>query len=286
MADGKFGRRALIGGLAGAAGVVVLGAAGDAAASVEGQAGAAGSMKALPWPYVPLDPDVTADRAFEAYKKGHCMYAVAEAILGQYAEKLGAPYDQFPLEMYEYGKGGVFGWGTLCGCANGAAAIFKLLAKKPADLTTALYTWYESEPLPNYVPKAATHPNFPVIAGGVLCHLSVSHWCEASGKKSNSPERAERCGALAASVARKAVQLLAAEHAGEKIPVALSERAQFCGGCHETGGFLENTRSKMDCTPCHWSTPGVGKVHGTVQRGIRGMKDFFLGTARADAGKK
>jgi hypothetical protein len=271
----------LVGALRGAAGLVVLGAAGAAAAGDHEVP--AEPLSRLPWPYAPLDPDITAERAFESYKRGHCMYAVADAILGQVAERLGPPYNSFPLQMFEYGKAGIHGWGTLCGSLNGAAACFQILSKTPAPLTTALFTWYEREALPDYLPKGAKFPNIPVVAGTPLCHLSVSHWCKAAGKKVSSQERAERCGALSASVARKAVLLLAAQHAGEALPVALSERAQTCGGCHEQGGFLENTRSKMDCTSCHWTGPVPGDVHAGVQRRIHGMKEWVRSFGRASA---
>jgi hypothetical protein len=252
----RSGRRSFVGGVVkGVASLAVLGAAGGASAAASG-AGAAGSLAALPWPYAPLDPDATAERAFASYAKGHCMYGSFEAIVGQVAERLGPPYTTFPFAMVTYGAGGVQGWGTLCGALNGAAAAFQLLSPEPAKLTDALFAWYEREALPDFAPRAAKFPNVKVAAGSPLCHASVSAWCHASGKKAYSAERKERCGALAASVARKAVLLLGDPRA---IAVPLSERATSCGVCHEKDGPLENTRAKMDCRGCHQ----LVRDHGT-----------------------
>jgi hypothetical protein len=190
------------------------------------------------------------------------MYGTFEAIAGQVAEKLGAPYTGFPFAMFAYGAGGVHGWATLCGTLNGAAAAFQLLSTEPAKLTDALFSWYEREALPDFAPRTAKFPNVKVAAGSPLCHASISAWCRGSGRKAYSAERAERCGALAASVARKAVLLLADQQGGSLAP-RLSERAIVCGQCHEKDGWLENTRTKMDCRGCH----NLARDHETARGG-------------------
>ena len=48
------------------------------------------------WKYSKLDPNVTAQRAYAEFEKGHCMYAVFAAIVGQLADEHGEPYSQFP----------------------------------------------------------------------------------------------------------------------------------------------------------------------------------------------
>jgi hypothetical protein len=237
--------------------VKVLGGAAGAGLALTAGAGelvspAPRGMRSLPWPYGPLDPDATGERAFRSYLKGHCMYGTFDAVVGQVAERLGEPYASFPFDMFVYGAGGVQGWATLCGALNGCAAAFQLLAEKPEPLTDALFAWYEREALPDFVPKAAKLPNVPSVAGSPLCHASISSWCAASGKKSYSAERKERCGVLTASVARRAVQLLDLQRAGKALPVALDEPSAKCAGCHEHGGVLENTRSKMACGGCHF----------------------------------
>jgi hypothetical protein len=246
--------------LKGAAGLAVLAAARDASAA--SATVPAGSLSTLPWPYQPLDPEITAERAFQSYSKGHCMYGSFEAIVGQVAEKLGAPYTGFPFAMFAYGAGGVHGWATLCGALNGAAAAFQLLSTEPAKLTDALFAWYERAALPDFSPRAAKFPTVRVAAGSPLCHASISAWCHGSGKRSYSAERKERCGALTASVARKAILLLADQQGGSLAPT-LSESATACGQCHEKGGSLENTRTKMDCRGCH----DLARDHETARRG-------------------
>ncbi len=261
MSSRSLGRRRwvkLVGGGAVAAGALSVASHAGAKVSAKG----AGALRKLPWPYRPIDADAAGDRAFQAYLKGHCMYGSFEAIVGTVAERLGEPYTSFPFDVFEYGAGGVQGWGTLCGALNGSAAAFQLLSPKPAPLVDALFTWYEREALPDYVPKAAKFPNVKSAAGSPLCHASISRWCEASGKKTYSAERNERCGVLTAAVARRAVQLLNLQAEGKPLPVALDPATQECSGCHEKGGALENTRGKMTCEACHFH---LGTKHEDVR---------------------
>jgi hypothetical protein len=276
MVDDKLSRRKLV--LAGGAGFAAATLFGCRSATIAGEGHAARAaptssganavqgaqpspMQKLPWPYqAPLDPTAAGDRGFEEYKKGHCMYGAFEALVGPVAEKLGPPYTWFPFDVMEYGAGGIVGWGTICGALSGAAAAFKMLSPKPEPLVDALFSWYQTEALPDYVPAAAKFPNVKSVAGSPLCHASVSLWCAASGKKAYSAERKERCGVIAASVARKAVTLLNDQVAGKPLPI-ISGAAKTCGGCHEKGGELENTRGKMSCTGCH---DDLGPKHPSI----------------------
>ncbi len=224
--------------------------------------GPAAGMRKLPWPYKPIDADLAADRAYQSYLKGHCMFGSFEAIVGAVADRLGEPYTSFPFELFVYGAGGVQGWGTLCGALNGSAAAFQLLSAKPDALTDALFAWYEREALPDYVPKAAKFPNVKSVAGSPLCHVSISRWTEAASKKSYSAERKDRCGVLTAAVARHAVHLLNLQAEGKALPVALDKATQECSACHEKGGELENTRTKMGCNACHFH---LGTKHEDVK---------------------
>lgn len=243
----QIGRRRVLQ-LAGAGALVTLGGRARAEAPP-----AAKGMRGLPWRYAALDPDATGERAFASYQKGHCMYGSFEAIVGQVAERLGPPYVDFPFEMFVYGAGGVSGWGTLCGALNGSAAAFQVLSPKPDPLVDALYSWYEREALPDFVPKAAKFPNVKSVAGSPLCHPSVSSWCAAAARQTYSAERKERCGVLTAAVARQAVALLNAQAAGKPISAALAKPTTECMSCHEKGGQLENTRGKMSCGGCHFN---------------------------------
>lgn len=246
----KVSRRtlvALIGGVAGA----------GATASLFGAAGAnadksSSEMQKTPWPYKALDPEKAAQRAYESFLKAHCMYGGFEPIAGAVAERLGSPYTDFPFAMFRYGAGGVNGWGTLCGAINGSVAAIQLLSSNPGPLIDSLMSWYQSEALPDFYPKGARYPEVRAVAGTPLCHESIARWTKASGKSAFSPERMERCGALTASVVRKAVQLLNDQAAGKPVAgYAPSQRTQGCMSCHEKGGTLENVRVRMECGDCH-----------------------------------
>jgi len=256
MSIGTLDRRQALGLLAGLGGAATLGGAQallPQAPKGGGQATApAGLMAHLPWPYRALDPDLAGQRAFEGYKKGHCMFGTFEAIVGAVAEKLGAPYTSFPFEMFIYGMGGVYGWGTLCGTLNGCAAAIQVLSPNPGPLVDELFRWYENTPLPDHDPKGMKFKTVKSVAGSPLCHPSIAKWCEASGLKAYSSERDERCGVLAGAVARKCAMLLNAQAAGTFAPLtAVDPRTRTCMGCHEKGGPMENMRSKQTCEPCH-----------------------------------
>jgi Putative redox-active protein (C_GCAxxG_C_C) len=250
----RVGRRTFIKMVGAGAGVGALAQIGcvkhAASAPSEGVRG----PRTLPWTYKPLDPDATGDRAFVSYGKGHCMYGSFESIVAQTAEQLGGAYRDFPFDMFVYGAGGVSGWATLCGALNGSAAAFQLLSPKPDPLIDALFSWYEKEALPNYVPKAAKFPNIPSVAGSPLCHQSLTLWCKAANKKTYSAERKERCGVITAAVARQAVMLLNAQATGRPIEaVGIAKPTAKCMSCHEKGGSLENSRGKMGCGGCHFT---------------------------------
>ncbi len=213
----------------------------------------------LPWPYVVLDPDVTAKRAYDLYPKGHCMYAVFGSVVYQLAEKIGAPYVSFPVEMMSYGLGGLAKWGSLCGALNGAAALFSLLARNVDErqiLTQELFRWYEQTALPKYASDAKSQPKpFPVsVAGSVDCHISANRWCKSSGFVFGSPERVERCKRLSCDVAHLSVEMLNAAHAGSLKPqYAVDAGTAQCQSCHgdvtkKTGAFGEAA-----CSACHTS---------------------------------
>ncbi len=245
------GRRRFAKAVAGAAGIVVVGPA--ALAKVEKK----GKLATIPWPYSPLDETKTATRGFEGYGKAHCMYGAFVALAEASAERLGEPYTSFPFEMMEYGAGGINGWATICGALNGAAAAFKLLSKDPYPLVDSLFAWYEHTALPDMVIPAAKFPNVASVSGSPLCHTSISRWCKASSKTSYSAERKERCGVITACVARRAAELLNAQAAGKPLPVVpAGSNAASCSKCHEKGGQVENTRTRMDCGGCHFHLGG------------------------------
>lgn len=244
-------RRRVIGLAGGMLGLAALGSIGDAEGQAAGAAPAADAMGRLPWPYRPLDADAMGNAAFAANGRGGCMYAVFEPIAGAVARQLGAPYSAFPFGMFGYGAGGVAGWGSLCGALNGAAAALALLSARPQPLISELYAWYEREALPDFLPAGARFPNVTSVSGSVLCHVSLTRWANASGKKMASPERAERCGALAASVARKTVLLLNSQGAAGQSLAAPEQATATCLSCHGTRGVECDASGRMRCAPCH-----------------------------------
>ena len=261
----KLGRRSLIKLAGAAAGAGALGALTGNARALETTSAvkpsAANGPKQIPWPYEPLDQVTTAEKAFLAYAKGHCMHGVFDAIQSQMADKLGGKFQDFPYGMFAYGAGGAGGWGTLCGALNGAAAAFQLFSANPQPLIDSLYTWYEREALPNYVPKGTKFPNIASVSGSPLCHVSIGMWVKKSGKAAFSPERKERCGVLTAAVAQQAVVLLNAQAKGAVVDAALAKKTTECMDCHEQKSPLENARARMSCGGCHFA---LGTKHKDI----------------------
>jgi hypothetical protein len=212
----------------------------------------------LPWDFARLDPDIAADRAYQDYYQGHCMYGVFKSIVGQLAEQPGEPYKSFPFDMMKYGAGGVAGWGSLCGGLNGGAAVIGLFAATQDEarlLTHELFRWYEATALPIYVPKK---PKLAVempksVSNSVLCHVSVSSWCKVSGHHAFGKEHNERCARLTADTAKMTVQILDGSLQGQFAGThTLSPETKSCKSCHARGGELENSLGEMSCTACHF----------------------------------
>lgn len=238
---GKFVAGAALG-----AGVVAL-------ASRAAMPGTAEQTEEWPWPYVELDPARVAERAYEAFYAGHCMYGTFEGIIGELRDQVGHPYTLIPTEMMEYGRGGMVGWGTLCGALNGAAAAITLVTANYGPIITELAGWYTQTALPIYQPR---NPRLAIeaasVAGSPLCHVSVTQWCNASGFGSQSAERKERCARLTADVASRAVELLNLFARGEFSPSwAAPASVSECLGCHGSGGVKDNVFGQMDCLQCH-----------------------------------
>ncbi len=214
-----------------------------------------GHAKRKRWPYVELDPDEVAQRAYWGYYQGECMYGVAAAVIDTLREKIGGPWDAFPSQAALYGSGGVLGWATLCGANNAVGLIAGLVARDPMAVIDELYAFYSYAKLPNFFPKERKHPDMKIVrsvSDSVLCHVSVTNWCAASGHKAFAPERSERCGLVVASVAKKLVETLNADAKKEFVAAyPIPESVQECRGCHDKGSELENTRGKMECVTCH-----------------------------------
>jgi len=211
----------------------------------------------FPWTYTELDPDITAQRAYHDFKKGHCMYGVFASVVSQLAKEHGEPYRSFPVDMMRYGFGGTVGWGSLCGALNGSAALIGLFADTEEDLkelVDELFLWYEQTELPVYIPKKPTY-NIEIpksISVSILCHVSVTKWCEVSGHKAFSKPQKERCKRLTADTTRKTVEILNAHFVGRtSVTRQFTKKTKQCRLCHTRDSELQNSHGKMSCTSCH-----------------------------------
>jgi hypothetical protein len=221
----------------------------------------------LPWPYTVLDPEEVRKLGHKLYFEKECCAGVFAAITGSLAEVTGAPFDTIPVDMMRYGAGGAAGFASLCGALNGAGAAMGLVCDEDAakTLLTELMSWYAAAPLPTEASQSCARekawlPGDPSkisdelpqsIAGGNLCHMSVSNWCGASGKTSGSKERKERCARITGDVAAQAAQLLNSWHQGWfKTRHPLPAEKTGCRECHQKSK-TSFTRTRMDCTPCH-----------------------------------
>jgi len=212
--------------------------------------------------YAQLNPETTAEIAYEHYSKGSCMYAIVSSVISQLAEKIGEPYASIPLQMFKYGHGGVGGYGSLCGAINGAAALIGLLItdKHVQDNIIAdVFQWYEKTPLPVFKPLNAKFDfSLPSVASNsVLCHASNTNWCNKSGYNINSDERKERCRRLTADVAKRLT--IALNNFFNDSYITNTENNLETGGClecHGKEGKLKNSAVKMNCNPCHTESFG------------------------------
>ena len=229
----------------------------------------------LPWPYVALDVEQTRKYGHLGFYEGECCYGAFSAIMRQLIEKVGPPYDQFPVEVMKFGAGGIAGQGTICGALLGSAVAISLVVEPaPAKkMIRDLLNWYSQTPFPGEVANqyAVAH-EFLVeeyksdqalpqsVSHSPLCHVSVSEWCKVSRFASGSKEREERCGRLAGDVAAHTVELLNAHLAGSfAATYQLSGGSQMCTACHvkgenfEIGNFTQGQPG--ECLICHEPHP-------------------------------
>ncbi len=271
-------------------GVMLLGGANVAlAAPDETKANQTDQVPPLPWGYEELDPEYVRKLGHLGYYAFACSGGAFWAIMTALREKIGYPYTLLPLPSIEevqtavaekkslmvpmlYGEGGVGGFASLCGAPNGACSAINYAVEKEVvlDVSRKLLRWYEKTPFPSeisneyavnhqfLVPKYKSDKSLPQsVANSVLCHVSVSRWCVASGYASGSSERSERCGRLTGDVAAMAVAFLNAQLNGKLDEVAslsLTQSTTECRTCHEKGTDYEEgdfTRGYMECESCH-----------------------------------
>ena len=241
-------RREVLAGLVGAAGTALAAAPAIYAGQKPGK---------TPWPWTPrkMDPEQCAHIAYDGYWKMGCGYGTFVGLMKPLADKYGAPYSNFPIEITSYMAGGTGGWGTLCGALNAAAAFFGLFwpFKQQVPMVDALYSWYEQANLPEYKP-AKPKVDFEMVqtvSHSPLCHQSSGLWCKESGYDMHSKQRAERCARVAAQVAQHSAVIINAKLDDKKFAFPVSESRKTCTQCHAKGKEVDDLKTRMDCMPCH-----------------------------------
>ncbi len=257
------GRRSF---LSGAGGVVVGGFMNQTAAFSEDQ----DAVPEIPWGYTELDVEEARKRGQQCYYSSNCASGVFQSLISMLRETLGEPYTSIPLDLYDFGGGGIAGWGTLCGTLNSANGVITLVAgpsSAPA-LVNELMGWYTGQAFPTdasnaygengdfYHETTMTGVSLPSsVSISPLCHVSVSKWCESSGFASASDERKERCARLTGDVAAKTAELLNAFH-NDTFTASYQHSSETisCLTCHTAGESFESgnmTMGKMNCISCH-----------------------------------
>ena len=216
---------------------------------------AKGKTTAVPWTYKKLDVEMIRKRGYENYKKGGCIYAAGNALLETLQETVGGPWNNLPKEMFMYGAGGAYSWGTLCGALNGALLILNLAAKDHADLGNELMGWYTEFPFPSdkHEGYCEIKNQITTVANSPLCHVSVSTWANAANARINEKAKKERCAKLSGDTAARAAELLNAALEQKFAPAfKVSNDYSHCMACHQgEKSLLDNEQGKMNCIDCH-----------------------------------
>jgi len=231
-----------------------------------------------PAPYDTLDVETVRINGHDDYVtegKG-CCYAAFNAMVQLLRAQLPATFPSFPSEIMIYGHGGVAGWGTICGAVNGAAALISMVCDKATSdqLVSELCGWYTQALIPSdisndyavagdkYTATKSDEVLTQNACGSVLCHVSVSQWCIASGVDVHDPKRKERCARLTGDIAAKAAELLN-DHFGSGFTAGYIPPASIatCMVCHSAEGAQKDVASKSDCEQCHGDNT---KAHSAV----------------------
>lgn len=242
-------------------GVLAGGAMASSASTMSGAAGASSGLSdAGGFVYKRTKPLVASKCAYEDYAIGSCMYAVFKGVVSVTMAKGGPIY----YDMFKYGHTGCGGYGTLCGTCNGGAAAMGVYVQDKEDLNVLiekLFKWYESTAFPIYKTGEFVQKEVSSKSGSVLCHVSMTKWCQASGFDPNGPERKLRCSRLSADVAGKAVELLNEYFSGaskNEISGSKSEDDNsICLSCHGSNEKSDSetqppvVKVKMNCVTCH-----------------------------------
>ncbi|HET9551378.1 MAG TPA: C-GCAxxG-C-C family protein [Anaeromyxobacteraceae bacterium] len=208
--------------------------------------------------------------AYHAYYAGGCCHGAYSALVGHLAQTAGAPFDLLPLDFGKFGGGGIAGYGSICGAVLGGVLVINMVvqdATARAAMMTELMRWYETAPVPAYVPaavdvaeigkttldfSAANMAALQVAPGSHLCHASVSKWCAAKGVSAKGADKLARCARLTADVAGKVAELINAYlKTGTYAAAAPDAATAACGVCHPATSTTKPVASGMACGSCH-----------------------------------
>ncbi|HUL00761.1 MAG TPA: chain A iron centre cytochrome C protein [Nitrospirota bacterium] len=212
-----------------------------------------GTTEKWPWPYMKLDPEKTAEIAYNEWYRVFCGGAVISSVFSQLREKVGEPYKSFPTDAFVFLEGGTAGWGTICGSNAGANLVSNVIigpriagpdCENGAIIGSEIMDWYSNTALPVYIPKdpKQTTKIIQTTSNSPLCHLSVGKWMKGSGYAFVSPERKDRCARVSASVAYQLVQKLNAWKDG------MYESKAFWTPVKDVG-----ITAQQNCIECHGS---------------------------------
>jgi hypothetical protein len=210
-----------------------------------------GPTEKWPWPYVKLDPEKTAEIAYNEWYRVFCGAAVINSVFSQLREKVGEPYTSFPVDAFVFLEGGMAGWGTVCGSNAGANVVSNVIigpriagpdCEHGHTIGSDMMQWYSDTKLPVFVPKAPKQKTaiIQTTSNSPLCHVSVGKWMKESGYALASPERKDRCARVAASVAYKLVQDLNAWKDKKFEPASAWVPGKTVG-----------ITAQQNCTECH-----------------------------------
>lgn len=288
MESKKMSRRQFLGGAAAVVGAAALPVLMNAAPAV------ATPTLALPIaasPWVPLDPKAAGRLAWEIYKGKHapqsaCCEASYWSVVSQLAANFPATWGLIPKGMFNYGGGGVNGYGSICGIPNAGSAVLAQLGA-PTNVKNHFLRWYETTALPSNAARedyesgtwtpggtsggvwggsglAIPADTLPVSKSeSVLCHVSLTKWRAAADKFTLAAQfdhQSNRCGALVYDLGVYLAELLNDWKAGVVIDGTLSPAASATGcknpSCHGSSPVdplcdAVTAQGSMNCKPCH-----------------------------------
>lgn len=286
----KITRRQFVGGAAAVVGASALPAAINAAPAVAAPTLSIPIQTGTTW--IPLDPTAAGRLGWEIYKGKHapqaaCCEASYWSVVAQLAANYPSTWGLVPKGLFNYGGGGVNGWGTICGIPNGGTAVLTQLGA-PTAVKNRFLRWYESTALPtnacyeDYAGGAWTPGGTSGGAWGgssgltiptnnaprskaesVLCHASLTKWRTAADKytlATGVDGQSDRCGKLCYDCGTFLAQLINDWKAGVTIDGSVSPASAATGcknpSCHGSSPTdplcdAVTAQGLMNCKPCH-----------------------------------